>query len=452
MKGKNNRREERTLIRFPMQYEKILDSGELGIAVKVYGQDMGLLGVGFVCKELMELSSLLKITMLVSDADKISFEGRVARIEVSDDKEYIVGVQIDKINDEDKGKLDDFLRRANIKKVLQGVNLKNVIDIYFTVGYPPVMKKIGEWVTAGGEVFDSHSLQCLLFGMLDRDRHKKFLAEKELNFVYTYSKEIRFRVNMHMQRRKVEAVFRLLPYRVSLPSEIGVPPVVEKWLNNNSGLIIIAGRTGSGKSTTIASLVELYNQEKKGVIVSLEDPIEYLHTDRKCIIKQREIGVDTLSFANAARNALRQDPTVLVIGEILDQATMEVAITAAESGILVFTTLHAANSTQALDRVISFFPPEVQRHMLSRLALVLRGVTTQLLLPRMDKSGFTLISEVVTSTDAVKSIIRNGDWAQIRSIIQTGKNEGMQTFKDSLENAYRQGLIDAEYLLYEEVR
>jgi twitching motility protein PilT len=198
--------------------------------------------------------------------------------------------------------------------------------------------------------------------------------------------------------------------------------------------------------------VELYNQEKKGVIVSLEDPIEYLHTDRKCIIKQREIGVDTLSFANAARNALRQDPTVLVIGEILDQATMEVAITAAESGILVFTTLHAANSTQALDRVISFFPPEVQRHMLSRLALVLRGVTTQLLLPRMDKSGFTLISEVVTSTDAVKSIIRNGDWAQIRSIIQTGKNEGMQTFKDSLENAYRQGLIDAEYLLYEEVR
>jgi twitching motility protein PilT len=131
---------------------------------------------------------------------------------------------------------------------------------------------------------------------------------------------------------------------------------------------------------------------------------------------------------------------------------MEVAITAAESGILVFTTLHAANSTQALDRVISFFPPEVQRHMLSRLALVLRGVTTQLLLPRMDKSGFTLISEVVTSTDAVKSIIRNGDWAQIRSIIQTGKNEGMQTFKDSLENAYRQGLIDAEYLLYEEVR
>jgi twitching motility protein PilT len=186
------------------------------------------------------------------------------------------------------------------------------------------------------------------------------------------------------------------------------------------------------------------------VIISLEDPIEYLHTDKKCIIKQREIGVDTLSFANAAKNALRQDPTVLVIGEILDRETMEVAITAAESGILVFTTLHAANASQALDRIISFFPSDVQRHILSRLALVLRGATTQLLLPRIDRTGFTLISEVLTPTGAVKSVIRNGDWAQIPSIIQTGKNEGMQTFKDSLEDAYRRELIDKEYLFYDE--
>jgi twitching motility protein PilT len=219
---------------------------------------------------------------------------------------------------------------------------------------------------------------------------------------------------------------------------------VEKLLNNANGLLLVAGRTGAGKTTTLASMVDLLNNKRESIIISIEKPIEYIHTNKKCLIKQREVGKDTDSFYAAAKNALRQNPDVLVIGEILE--TMEVAIAAAESGTLVLTTIHAPSSSQALDRIASFFPPEVQRHILGRLSLVLKGVITQNLIPRVDRRGLAVATEVLVIDSALKHIIKDGLWAQIPTAIQVGKKIGMQSMEESLDGLYRKGIIDIGYL------
>jgi len=194
-------------------------------------------------------------------------------------------------------------------------------------------------------------------------------------------------------------------------------------------------------------MVEYLNTTREGIIICIEDPIEYVHTNKKCIIKQREVGKDTLSFFNAAKNALRQNPDILVIGEILDAETMDITLTAAESGTLVLTSLHAPNSAYALDRIVSLFPAELQFHILTRLSLVLLGIITQELVPRADGRGLVLASEVLVINDALRRIIRQGDWKQISTFLQTGRAIGMRSMEESLRELYREGLIGREYLM-----
>jgi twitching motility protein PilT len=196
-------------------------------------------------------------------------------------------------------------------------------------------------------------------------------------------------------------------------------------------------------------MVNYLNNNRSGIVVTIEDPVEYIHTNNKCIIKQREIGRDTLSFSAAAKNALRQNPDILVIGEILDVETMDVAITAAETGSLVLATIHAGNCVQALDRAIGFFAPDVQKNILSRLSMVVKGVITQMLIPKLDESGLVVAAEVLVANDAIRKLIRTADWKSIPSFIQTGKNLGMQLMRDSLEVFCQQGIIDPAYLLEE---
>jgi len=445
---KRKRKERRIRFRVNIQYEKVLNDGSFAIPVGTVARNITVRGIGFYSIEKLELNSKLRVKFFMAEGEEISYIGRVRRMEISEDakKEYIVGVEVENISDDDKNRLSQFIKKIDVFRVLDSIKLENVVDIHFVVGYPPVIKKIGKLEISKGESFTEGVLAALLLDSLDKERYEEFIREKEINFVFADYKKARFRVNLHIQQGKVEGVFRLIPSQIPLPSQLGLSSEVEKVLDSKNGLILVAGRTGSGKTTTIASMVEFLNATRQGIVVCIENPVEYLHANKKCIIKQREVGKDTISFRNATKNALRQNPDILIIGEILDREVMEIALTAAESGALVLTTIHAADSSQALDRITSLFPADMQQHALSRLSLVLRMLLTQELIPQLNGEKLALASEILIVNAALKNVIRGGNWTQIPTIIQTGKATGMRSMKESLNRLCRVGLIDVGYL------
>ncbi|MFC1699627.1 PilT/PilU family type 4a pilus ATPase [Candidatus Omnitrophota bacterium] len=433
--------------RHTIQYEKRIDDQNFALPVTVPCRDINMTGISFYTAERMALDTTLRINLSLGK-EEIIFLGKVARMELSEDSpiEFLVGVGLEDAEAATKAKISKLINKINIFEVLDQIDLQEVTDINFVAGYPPVLKKFGKLEFTKGTVFSTEDLKALLLNILDEDRYRIFLKEKEINFVLPYKEGIRLRVNLHVQQGRTEGVFRLIPAQINPPHQLGLPVITEEMMENKKGLILVAGRTGSGKTTTLASMIDHLNRKREGIVICIEKPIEYLHTNDKCIIKQREVGRDTLSFSNAAKNALRQNPDVLVIGEILDTETMEVAITAAETGMLVLTSIHAADSAQALDRIVSFFPAELQKHMLTRISLILRGVITQNLVPRKDGKGLVVGAEVLIINDAMRRVVRDGDWKQIPTIIMTGRNAGMQSMRMSLEQYFLKGVIDGEYL------
>jgi len=448
MFSREKREAQRFKFRFFIQYERVLEDGGFGLPFTVPARDISISGISFYANESMSVHSKARISFEL-EKEKISFITSVVRMEIVEDASpgFLIGAKIEAIEEKIRLKITDYINRINIYNALKDIELRDVVDIHFVSGYPPIVKKMRDLSILKGEVLNENILRGLLLNILDDERYKKFIREKEINFVFFYKEGVRFRVNLHIQQGKVEGVFRLIPSEIQLPHQLGLPPAVEKIvLDNTKGLILVAGRTGSGKTTTLASMVELLNTKRKGLVLCIENPIEYIHANKKCIIKQREVGRDTLSFSNAAKNALRQNPDVLIIGEILDTETMEVAITAAETGMLVLTSIHAADSSQALDRVASFFPAKLQIDMLTRLSLVLRGVITQSLIPRKDGKHLVMAAEVLVANNALRRIIRDRDWKQTLTIIQMGRNIGMQSMRNSLEEYFSKGIIDKEYL------
>jgi twitching motility protein PilT len=388
----------------------------------------------------------VRVTFSIAENQQVVITGTVVRMEIVKDAvlRYLIGIKGDNIDNETITKINKFIGKINLYGILDKIDLTNVVDLHLVAGCPPILKRVGR-LERVGEPLDEYTLRTILINMLDEARYKKFSTEKDVNFVFSH-KDKRLRANIHYQQGKIEGVFRLLASHVRLPSQLGLPSVVERILEEKRGLILVSGRTGSGKTTTLASMVELLNNHREGIIICIEDPIECLHTNKKCIIKQREVGRDTTSFSSAVKNALRQNPDVLVIGEILDGQTMDIALTAAESGTLVLTSIHASDSGQALDRMVSFFPPDMQRHILARLSLVLKGIVAQELLPRLDEASFVPAVEVLVVSDALRKIIRDGDWRQIPTIVQTGRHLGMQSLQESLEQLVHMGAIDPLYL------
>ena len=442
------RKSDRYKFRCSVQYEKLLEDGSFDIPYTVLARDISMTGISFYANESMKVNSKVKV-MFELEKQKISFLGQVVRMEVVNGAfaSFLVGVKIEKITEENINRFSSFVYRINVHNIIKELDLKDVVDMHFVAGYPPIIKKINELSISRCEPISESLLKVMLYNMLDDERYNQFIQEKEINFVFLYKENIRFRVNLHIQQGKVEAVFRLIPNKIQLPHQLGLPAVVEQlMMENKDGLILVAGRTGSGKSTTLASMVEFLNNKRVNLVITIEKPIEYIHTNKTCIIKQREVGKDTLSFSNAAKNALRQSPDVLLIGEILDAETMEVAITAAETGMLVITSIHATDSSQALDRIISFFPAELQKHMLTRLSLVVKGIITQSLIPHKDGKRLVPISEIMLVNTAMRRIVRDGDFKQISTVIQMSGNIGMQTMRMSLEQSVAKGLVDSKYL------
>lgn len=346
----------------------------------------------------------------------------------------------------------------NIKNIVMLAKEKGASDVHITVGVKPKCRIRGVLVALEEfEVLYPPAAKVLVESMLNTTNQAIFDEKGEADFAYSIPEVGRFRVNAFHQRGSCAAVIRIVNTVIPNPESLGIPGSVLELCNKKRGLVLVTGPTGSGKSTTLASLIDIINRQKEVHIITLEDPIEYLHNHSKAVVNQREIGLDTQSYANALRAALREDPDIILVGEMRDLDTISTAITAAETGHLVFSTLHTIGAAPTIDRVIDVFPPHQQTQIRVQLASVLESVISQQLLPTADRKGRVAAFEVMHGTPAVKNLIREGKTHQIESIMQTSKKFGMQTMDDALFDLYMKHRIDGAHALefaqnYEEMQ
>lgn len=318
-------------------------------------------------------------------------------------------------------------------------------DLHLSVGATPRIRIDGKLQDTEHDVLQPEVTKKLIYSVLAPDQVAKFEKELEIDFSFGVTNLGRFRTNAFTQRGTVAAVMRVIPFEVFDFEQIGVPKTVCEWICNlQKGLVLCTGATGSGKSTTLASMIDYINQDREGHIVTIEDPIEFLHKNKGCLINQREVGGDTRSFGPALRSVLRQDPDVVLIGEMRDLETIEAALTLAETGHLTFATLHTSDTVQTVNRIIDVFPAHQQQQIRTMLSFTLQAVLCQQLLPRAQGKGRVLGAEVMIANPAVRALIRDDKAHQILSIIQTGGKLGMRTMNQSLFELYRAGSITHE--------
>jgi len=333
---------------------------------------------------------------------------------------------------------------VHIDELLEIVVEANASDLHLAVGLPPVMRVDGELKAMRYTPLTPEVSQRMIYDILTDEQIQRFETELELDCSYQLRKLARFRVNVFRDRGTVAGAFRLIPTRIPTIQELGLPPVIEKLARRPRGLILVTGPTGSGKSTTLAAIINQINNERAVHIITIEDPIEYLHTHKKCIINQRELGQDTHAFQNALRASLREDPDVLLVGEMRDLETIKLAITCAETGHLVMATLHTNNAAESVDRIIDVFPAQEQEQIRVQLSNNLVAILSQQLLPRAGQPGRVAAVEVMVANSAIRNLIRENKAHQMNSIIQTSADEGMQTMDQALRDLVRQSLITYE--------
>jgi twitching motility protein PilT len=317
-------------------------------------------------------------------------------------------------------------------------------DLHITAGLPPMVRVNGKVRPLDYPPLTPNVTRELIYDLLSNDQRQRLENEWELDFSYSLPHTARFRVNVYFQRGSLGAAFRTIPSDIKSLRELGLPKVVEDLTEKPRGLVLVTGPTGSGKSTTLAAMIDRINETRDEHIMSVEDPIEFLHQHKKCIVNQREVNQDTKSFAQALKHVLRQDPDVILVGEMRDLETISLAVTAAETGHLVFGTLHTQDAPQTVDRVIDVFPPHQQHQIRTQLANALQGIITQTLIPRPDGQGRVVACEVLIPTPGVRNLIREGKNHQIYSAMQTGAKFGMQTMDAALVGLLQGRLISRE--------
>jgi len=334
-----------------------------------------------------------------------------------------------------------------IELLLEEVIKKKASDLHLQVGLPPMLRVDGALIAAqNAPVLTEESIETLVFAILDEDQKQILLKDKDFDFSFAFGDIGRFRVNAFHERGNLAAALRLIPNEILTIEQLGLPPIIDKLANYPRGLVLVTGPTGSGKSTSLAAMVHKINTEQAKHIITIEDPIEYTHRSRKSVIVQREVHYDTYSFSAALRSALREDPDVVLIGEMRDLETIASAITIAETGHLVFATLHTNSASQSIDRMIDVFPPPQQPQIRSQLANILQAIVCQRLIPTIG-GGRVAAAEVLIATSAVRNIIREGKTHQLEAVIQTGAEFGMQSMDHTLVN-----LIHAGSITYDEAR
>lgn len=331
-----------------------------------------------------------------------------------------------------------------INNLLEMATKSNASDLHLTAGVPPVMRIYGKLVFSEMDILTPKSTQALADEILNEKQKAVLEQEGQIDLSLSLAQTGRFRVNVFKQRGSIGLAIRLIPYEIPSLAKLHLPPIIRTLAEKESGFILVTGPAGSGKSTTLAAMIDIINTERSCHIITLEDPIEFLHKHKKSIVNQREIETDSQSFSAALRAALRQDPDVILVGEMRDLETISTAITAAETGHLVLSTLHTNGAPQTVDRIIDVFPPHQQQQVRIQLANTLLGVISQRLVTRMDRQGLVPAVEVMISTPAIKNLIREGKTHQIYSSIQTGSKYGMQTMESSVHELYDRGLISPE--------
>jgi twitching motility protein PilT len=326
--------------------------------------------------------------------------------------------------------------------VLLQVLDRRASDLHITAGAKPTVRVRGR-LTALDEfpVLTPTDTREIIYSILGNDQRQRLETDWQVDLAYTIPNRARFRVNAYFQRSAIGAAFRLIPSEIVSIDKLGLPPIVHDLTKKPRGFVLVTGPTGSGKSTSLASMIDEINESREEHIMTIEDPIEFLHTHKKCIVNQRELGSDASSFGAALRGALRQDPDVILVGEMRDLETIQTALTAAETGHLVFATLHTQDTPQTIDRIIDVFPPHQQHQVRVQLSVALQGIVTQTLLPTADGSGRVVASEVLIPSPAVRNLIREGKTHQIYSVLQTSASAGMQTMDSSLASLVRAGKI-----------
>jgi twitching motility protein PilT len=339
------------------------------------------------------------------------------------------------------------MAKVDLDVLLEELVLREGSDLHLRYGEPPILRVAGKLQKMEQPPLNDKDLEELLFGLMNEIQKSQFLKRLEFDMAYEISGVARFRVNCFRQLGHIGAVMRIIPLKIKTIDEWGFPSVFKKIAELARGLVLVTGPTGSGKSTTLAAIIEYINHIHKKHIITVEDPIEFLHRDKKSIIEQREIGIDTLSYAEALRRIIRQNPDIILVGEMRDLDTVQQTITAAETGHLVFSTLHTIDAVQTVDRIIDVFPPAQQQQIRLQLSTTLQAVITETLLRKKDGNGRVAAFEIMVCTPAIKSAIREAKTAQIYTSIQTGSRLGMIQMDQHLKNLYHQGLVDYEEAL-----
>ena len=336
---------------------------------------------------------------------------------------------------------------VRIEELLEQVIKKKASDLHLQVGLPAMIRVDGKLAPAADSpALTEEIVEQLVFSILDADQKQILLKDKEFDFSFAFGDLGRFRVNAYHERGNIAAALRLIPNEILSTEQLGLPQVINSFADYPRGLVLVTGPTGSGKSTTLAALIDKINTERSDHIITIEDPIEYTHTSKKSVVVQREVHYDTYSFSAALRSSLRQDPDVVLIGEMRDLETISAAITIAETGHLVFATLHTNSAAQSIDRMIDVFPPHQQPQVRSQLSNILMAISSQRLVPTIG-GGRVAASEILIATPAVRNIIREGKSHQLDAVIQTGADKGMQSMDRTLIS-----LIKAGNVTYDEAR
>lgn len=337
--------------------------------------------------------------------------------------------------------------QPRIEVLLEEVIKKKASDLHLQVGLPPMLRVDGRLIAvSGADPLNDEAVESLIFAILDEDQKQILLKDKEFDFSFAFGDLGRFRVNAFHERGNLAAALRLIPTDLLTIEQLGLPPIVNKFADYPRGLVLVTGPTGSGKSTSLAALINKINNERSTHIITIEDPIEYTHKSKKSVIVQREVHYDTYSFSAALRSALRQDPDVVLLGEMRDLETIASAITIAETGHLVFATLHTNSASQSVDRMIDVFPPHQQSQIRTQLSNILVAICSQRLVPAIG-GGRIAAAEILIATPAVRNIIREGKTHQLEAVIQTGAEFGMQSMDKTLA-----ALVHGGTITYEEAR
>jgi len=333
---------------------------------------------------------------------------------------------------------------AKIDAFFKLMNEQGASDLHLVAGQPPALRIRGEMERIKYKVLDDDELKAMLYEIAPEHKIKEFEETGDIDFGYDILGIARYRSNFFMQKYGVAAVFRQIPEQIMTAEQLGLPEVISKLASLPRGLVLVTGPTGSGKSTTLSSIIDVANRTRKDHIITVEDPIEFVHQSKSCIVNHREVGLHTKSFSTALRGALREDPDIILVGEMRDLETISLAIEAASTGHLVFSTLHTSSAAKTVDRIIEVFPADQQNQIRSTLSDGLRAIIAQVLFKRVDKKGRSPALEILIATPAVRNLIREGKTHQIASMIQTGKKYGMRLLDDSIMDMLNKGWISAD--------